>query len=203
MKEASKEKYQKSFEEVIKNLKRYCKKLDESIVQKAFDFAFEAHKHQLRKSGEPYIVHCIETAHILTEMEMDYITVLAGLLHDVVEDTGVSLDEVRDEFGDQVASLVDGVTKISELQFSSKEEKQAENFRKMIFSMVKDIRVIMIKFADRLHNMRTLEYLPVKKQHRIALETREIYAPLAHRLGIAKIKWELEDLAFKALNPEE
>ncbi len=202
MKEVKKEAFEESYKEIAKNLSRYCGRTDESLVRKAFDFAFEAHKHQLRKSGEPYFIHCLEVARILTEMEMDYITVIAGLLHDVVEDTGVTLDEVRDEFGEEVALLVDGVTKISELQFSSLEEKQAENFRKMIFSMIQDIRVIMIKFADRLHNMRTIGYLPKKKQERIALETREIYAPLAHRLGIAKVKWELEDLSFKVLNPK-
>ncbi len=202
MKEAQKKEYESRFDAVVHSLGRYCTRDYKAIVRKAFDFAFEAHKHQLRKSGEPYIVHCIEVARILTEMGMDYITVIAGILHDVVEDTGVSLDEVKEEFGEEVALLVDGVTKISELQFRSNEEKQAENFRKMIFSMVKDIRVIMIKFADRLHNMRTIEYLPRKKQERIALETREIYAPLAHRLGIAKVKWELEDLSFKVLNPK-
>lgn len=203
MKEAQKKEYEGRFEEVIQKLSLYCKRFHKPLVRRAFDFAFESHKHQLRKSGEPYIVHCIEVARILTEMEMDYVTVIAGILHDVVEDTGVSLDEVKEEFGDEVALLVDGVTKISELQFRSNEEKQAENFRKMIFSMVKDIRVIIIKFADRLHNMRTIGYLPRKKQERIALETREIYAPLAHRLGIAKIKWELEDNAFKVLNPKD
>ncbi len=202
MKEVRKEAFEGSYKEIMENLNRYCGRTDEALVRKAFDFAFEAHRHQLRKSGEPYFIHCLEVARILTEMEMDYITVIAGLLHDVVEDTGVTLDEVRDEFGDEVALLVDGVTKISELQFSSLEQKQAENFRKMIFSMIQDIRVIMIKFADRLHNMRTIGYLPRKKQERIALETREIYAPLAHRLGIAKVKWELEDLAFKVLDPK-
>lgn len=202
MKEAQKKEYENRFNTVVQNLGRYCTRDYKAVVRKAFDFAFEAHKHQLRKSGEPYIVHSIEVARILTEMGMDYITVIAGILHDVVEDTGVSLDEVKEEFGEEVALLVDGVTKIGELQFRSSEEKQAENFRKMIFSMIKDIRVIMIKFADRLHNMRTIEYLPQKKQERIALETREIYAPLAHRLGIERIKWELEDLSFKVLNPK-
>ncbi|MEE9169369.1 MAG: bifunctional (p)ppGpp synthetase/guanosine-3',5'-bis(diphosphate) 3'-pyrophosphohydrolase [bacterium] len=175
---------------------------DFSLLNKAFHFARSAHKDQLRLSGDPYFLHVLEVAKILAEMEMDIVTVTAGLLHDVVEDTGVTLQEVEEEFSAEIAQLVDGVTKISELKYSSLEEKQAENFRKMIFSMVKDIRVIMIKFADRLHNMRTLEHMPKVKQDRIALETREIHAPLAHRLGIARIKWELEDLAFRVLDSE-
>lgn len=173
------------------------------IINKASHFARQAHKNQLRLSGDPYFSHALEVGVILSEMEMDQVTIAAGLLHDVVEDTGVTLSEVEDEFSPEIAQLVDGVTKISELHFSSMEEKQAENFRKMIFSMVRDIRVIMIKFADRLHNMRTIDYLPKVKQKRIARETREIYAPLAHRLGIARIKWELEDLSFKVLNPKD
>jgi GTP pyrophosphokinase len=188
----------------IKSLLRKTNpRADLKLIEKAYHFAKEAHKDQLRLSGDPYFIHSLEVAKILAEMEMDYITVTAGLLHDVVEDTGVSLKEVEEEFSEEIAQLVDGVTKIGGLQFHSLEEKQAENFRKMIFSMVQDVRVIMIKFADRLHNMRTIEYMPRVKQERIALETREIYAPLAHRLGIAKIKWELEDLAFKVLNPKE
>ncbi|MFQ5751383.1 MAG: HD domain-containing protein, partial [bacterium] len=173
-----------------------------SLLQDAFDFGYEAHKDQLRKSGEPYFVHCLEVAKILLELKMDPITIVGGLLHDVVEDTGINIEEVQEKFGTDVALLVDGVTKISELRFDSLEQRQAENFRKMIISMVKDIRVILIKFADRLHNMRTIEYLPRKKQERIAIETRDVYAPLAHRLGIAKIKWELEDLILKTLEPD-
>ncbi|RKY79240.1 hypothetical protein DRQ15_03320 [candidate division KSB1 bacterium] len=203
MKEVPKKNYEAILDGILNSLKRYCKHADGALLRKAFNFAFEAHRHQLRRSGQPYIVHCLEVARILTEMEMDDVTITAGLLHDVAEDTGVTLEEVKAEFGEEVALLVDGVTKISELHFNSLEEKQAETFRKMIFSMIRDIRVILIKFADRLHNMRTIQYLPQKKQQRIALETREIYAPLAHRLGIAKIKWELEDLAFKVLNPHQ
>jgi len=196
------EKYRNGAQLLIRRLLRYSNYVDTHLIQKAFNFSMEAHKDQLRRSGEPYFEHCFQVAKILTELKMDYTTVAGGLLHDVVEDTGITLEEVEDEFGKEIAQLVDGVTKISELKFNSVEEQQAENFRKMILSMTKDIRVILIKFADRLHNMRTLEYLPEKKQRRIALETRDVYAPLAHRLGIAKIKWELEDLALKVLEPQ-
>jgi GTP pyrophosphokinase len=189
------------FAAISNAIQTYTKEANLALLNSAFQFAKEAHQHQLRKSGTPYIVHCLETAKILSELKMDVVTVSAGLLHDVVEDTGVTIEAVRDHFGDEVALLVDGVTKISELKFHSRAEKQAENFRKMIFSMAKDLRIIMIKFADRLHNMRTLEFLPQKKAERIALETREIYAPLAHRFGIAQIRWELEDLALKTLDP--
>lgn len=194
--------YRKTFNDLLRKLKRYSPKSDTNMLIRAFDFSFEAHKDQLRKSGEPYFVHCLEVAKILTGLKMDSTTITGGLLHDVAEDTGVSIEEVEEKFGTEVARLVDGVTKISELRFDSLERQQAENFRKMIISMVKDIRVILIKFADRLHNMRTIEYLPRKKQERIAIETRDVYAPLAHRLGIAKIKWELEDLVLKTLEPK-
>lgn len=194
--------YQKHLNRILRRLRRYSTYVDDNLVIKAFYFAKEAHKNQLRKSGEPYFDHPVWVAKILTDLKMDYVTVIGGLLHDVVEDTGVTLAEVEEEFGSEIALLVDGVTKISELKFDSVEQRQAENFRKMILSMVKDVRVILIKFADRLHNMRTLDYLPPKKQLRIAIETRDVYAPLAHRLGIAKIKWELEDLCMKAIEPE-
>lgn len=182
--------------------RRYTPYADLNLLTKAFEFSFEAHKDQLRKSGVPYFEHCFEVAKILTELKMDSTTIAGGLLHDVAEDTGMTIEDVDEMFGQEVSLLVDGVTKISELRFESLEQRQAENFRKMIISMVKDIRVILIKFADRLHNMRTLEYLPRKKQERIAIETRDVYAPLAHRLGLAKIKWELEDLVLKTLDPE-
>ncbi|MBN2200734.1 bifunctional (p)ppGpp synthetase/guanosine-3',5'-bis(diphosphate) 3'-pyrophosphohydrolase [bacterium] len=185
---------------IVSLVRTHHRNADADLLEKAFRFAGEAHRNQLRKSGVPYIEHCLDTARTLAELRMDAVTVAAGLLHDVAEDTGVSIDEVREAFGDPVAQLVDGVTKISELKFNSREEEQAENFRKMIFSMSKDLRVILIKFADRLNNMRTLEFLPAKKAERIAMETREIYAPLAHRFGMARIKWELEDLALKALD---
>ncbi|MFQ5865404.1 MAG: RelA/SpoT family protein [bacterium] len=194
--------FKKSFDELLRRLKRYSPKADTGMLLKAFDFSYEAHKDQLRNSGEPYFVHCVEVARILADLKMDSTTIAGGLLHDVAEDTGITIDEVEESFGPEIALLVDGVTKISELRFDSLEERQAENFRKMILSMVKDIRVILIKFADRLHNMRTIEHLPRKKQKRIAIETRDVYAPLAHRLGIARIKWELEDLALKTLEPK-
>ncbi len=196
-----KKKYKREFGKIINEIRNYHKSPNLILLKKAFVFALEAHKNQMRKSGEHYIVHCIETARILAELRMDDTTIAAGILHDVVEDTGVTIEIVKDTFGFEIAQLVDGVTKISELKFKSAVEKQAENFRKMIFSMIEDLRVIFIKFADRLHNMRTLQYLPSKKAQRIALETREVYAPLAHRFGIAKIKWELDDLSFKYLEP--
>lgn len=194
--------YKKNFEQVLRKLREYSPKSDTVLLQRAFEFGQEAHKDQLRKSGEPYFIHCLEVARILTDLRMDSTTIAGGLLHDVVEDTGINIEEVKEKFGREVALLVDGVTKISELKFDSLEARQAENFRKMIVSMVKDIRVILIKFADRLHNMKTIEFLPKKKQQRIAIETRDVYAPLAHRLGIARIKWELEDLVLKTLDPE-
>jgi len=195
--------YEKTFRWILRKLRRYSHHaVDADLLMCAYKFAEEAHKDQLRKSGAPYFEHCIEVAKILCDLRMDYLTIASGLLHDVVEDTGVAIDEVEEKFGREVAGLVDGVTKISELKFDSLEARQAENFRKMLLSMVKDIRVILIKFADRLHNMRTIEYLPEKKRLRIAIETRDVYAPLAHRLGIAKIRWELEDLALKTIAPK-
>ncbi len=196
------EHYEKVFQGLVRRIKRYNPSVDVNLLSNAFEFAYQAHASQLRKSGEPYFEHPLEVAKILTSLKMDYETIAGGVLHDVAEDTQVSIDEVSDGFGKNIALLVDGVTKISELKLLGFETQQAENFRKMLLSMVRDIRVILIKFADRLHNMRTLEYLPQKKRTRIALETREVYAPLAHRLGLAKIKWELEDLAFKHLEPD-
>ncbi|MBN2090053.1 bifunctional (p)ppGpp synthetase/guanosine-3',5'-bis(diphosphate) 3'-pyrophosphohydrolase [candidate division KSB1 bacterium] len=197
------EKYVKALERLIRKLESYSQQVDHELVRKAFSFSYDAHKEQLRKSGELYFEHPLKVAKILTELKMDYVTIVAALLHDVAEDTGVTIQEVEETFGKEVASLVDGVTKISGLKFESTEERQAHNFRKMLISMVNDMRVILIKFADRLHNMRTIEFLPEKKRVRIALETRDVYAPLAHRLGIGKIKWELEDLAFKVLEPDQ
>jgi len=181
---------------------RYNQNIDVKLLRKAFEFSYNAHRNQLRKSGRPYFEHPLEVAKILISLRMDYETIAGGVLHDVAEDTDISIEQVQKEFGNNIAQLVDGVTKISEIKLMEFEERQAENFRKMLLSMVRDIRVILIKFADRLHNMRTLEFLPEKKRRRIALETREVYAPLAHRLGLAKIKWELEDLALKYLEPE-
>jgi GTP pyrophosphokinase len=193
--------YYRDYQVLLRRLRRYDPHIDVDLLARAFLFAYSAHREQLRMSGAPYFEHPLEVAKILTELRMDHVTVVAGLLHDVVEDTGISLEEVREEFGDEIAQLVDGVTKIGGLRLEKLETRQAENFRKMLLSMVRDIRVILIKFADRLHNMRTLEYLPEKKRKRIAIETRDVYAPLAHRLGIARIKWELEDLALKELDP--
>jgi GTP diphosphokinase / guanosine-3',5'-bis(diphosphate) 3'-diphosphatase len=170
------------------------------LVRRAYIFSAKEHKGQLRASGEPYLTHPLEVANILAEMKMDAVTVSVGLLHDVVEDTLVSLEKIEELFGPEVAHIVDGVTKISQIQFTSKEEKQAENFRKMLLAMTDDIRVIMVKFADRLHNMRTLGYLPADRREAIARETLDIYAPLSNRLGMGKIRGELEDLAFSYLD---
>src|SRR5690554_2114394 len=177
-------------------------RLDVDLIAKAYRFSERAHAGQRRASGEEYIVHCVEVAKILADLHLDTASIAAGLIHDVVEDTGTPLETLREEFGDEIAHIVDGVTRIGKVQFSSTTEQQVENYRKLLLSMAQDARVILIKLADRLHNMRTLEHLREEKQRRIALETREIYAPLAHRLGVATIKWELEDLCFKFLEPE-
>ncbi len=178
-------------------------RLDAEMIERAFQLSFSAHRGQKRLSGEDFISHSIEVAKILVDQQLDSVTVAAALLHDVAEDSDVSLSEIRTEFGDEVADIVDGLTKISTLTFRSAEEEQSENYRKFLLSVARDARVIMVKLADRLHNMRTLEHLPEPRQHTIALETREIYAPLAHRFGMAGIKSELEDLAFKFLESEE
>jgi guanosine-3',5'-bis(diphosphate) 3'-pyrophosphohydrolase len=191
------------FREVVRLALSHWRATDIYLLDRAFRFAYQAHQGQFRLSGEPYIVHLIEVARLLAEIGMDDTTVVAGLLHDTVEDTPVTLDALQKEFGPAIAMLVDGVTKIPELKYESTEEKQASNFHKMLLSMSKDLRVILIKFADRIHNMRTISHLPRKAQERIAIETRDVYAPLAHRMGIGRFKWELEDLAFKVLEPRE
>ncbi|MBM3328759.1 MAG: bifunctional (p)ppGpp synthetase/guanosine-3',5'-bis(diphosphate) 3'-pyrophosphohydrolase [Calditrichaeota bacterium] len=188
---------------LLAGLKAYHRRMNSDLVARAFDFAVQAHQDQKRQSGEPYFVHPLVVANILVELRADYIAVAAGLLHDVVEDSSIALDDLREEFGPQVALLVDGVTKIGELRFQTWEEQQAESIRKMLLSMLKDLRVILIKFADRLHNMRTIDSLPPLPQKRIALETRDIYAPLASRLGVARIAREMEDLALRVLDRAE
>lgn len=176
---------------------------DTTVIELAYEFAKNAHGEQKRASGELYFTHVYEVASILCDLKMDSNTIASGLLHDVLEDTSVKPDELRKEFGEEIYTLVDGVTKIEGFKFSSKDEEQAENWRKMIIAMAKDIRVIIIKLADRLHNMRTLEYLPQQRQLDIASETLTLYAPIAHRLGIFQVKNELEDIAFKYLYPNE
>ncbi|MCR4399910.1 MAG: HD domain-containing protein, partial [Syntrophomonadaceae bacterium] len=189
-------------ESLIARIQRYHSGEDLEQVRRAYAFAEEAHAGQTRISGEAYVSHPLEVATILTELELDVPTLVAALLHDVVEDTGVSAERIREEFGDEVALLVAGVTKLGKLEFVSKEEAQAENLRKMFLAMAQDIRVLLIKLADRLHNMRTLVYQSEEKQREIAAETLEIFVPLANRLGIFRFKWELEDLAFLYLEPD-
>ncbi len=184
-------------------LKSYNPLADVSGLEEAYAFAVEKHAGQMRKSGEPFVSHPTEVAMILAGLNLDTATLQAALLHDVVEDSGVSLKEIRERFGPEVAALVDGVTKLGRIKFTSLAEAQSQNLRKMLIAMAKDIRVILIKLADRLHNMRTLAALPAEKRREKAIETMEIYAPLAHRLGISQMKWELEDLAFYYLEPKK
>lgn len=187
---------------VVEQIKKYDPNADFELIEKAYEYAQTAHEGQKRISGEAYIIHPVEVAYILTEIEMDTASICAALLHDVLEDTVLTYEEITREFGEEIALLVDGVTKLSRIEFKSKQDAQAENLRRMFIAMANDIRVILIKLADRLHNMRTLNYQPEYKQKEIAQETMEIFAPLAHRLGIFKFKWELEDLAFFYLDPE-
>src|SRR3954462_9056941 len=177
--------------------------IDRGRIEHAFEFSCARHADQRRQSGEDFIVHPVGVAKICAEMRLDTATLCAALLHDTVEDTSASLLEVREEFGEEIATLVDGVTKLTGITFQSRDDRQAENYRKMIVAMASDMRVILIKLADRLHNMRTIEAMPKQKQQEKAKETLEIFAPLAHRLGIHAIKWELEDLAFATLHPRK
>jgi GTP pyrophosphokinase len=190
-------------EELLADVSAYNPKVDRGLVRRAFEFAAKAHDGQQRRSGEEFINHPFGVAKICAELRLDEQTISAALLHDVVEDTGVSIAELREEFGEEIARLVEGVTKLTRIQFQSREQAQAENYRKMVVAMASDMRVILIKLADRLHNMRTIEYLGKQKQVQKARETLEVYAPLAHRLGIQTLKWELEDLAFEVLHPRK
>ncbi len=188
-------------EEVIRLVHEYNPQADGAMIRRAYEYSARMHGQQKRKSGEPYVVHPLNVAMIIAQFRLDQPSIITGLLHDVVEDTGASLEEIQALFGGEVARLVDGMTKVSKITFSSREEKQAENFRKMIIAMAHDIRVVLIKLADRLHNMRTLNHLQPERREEIARETLEIYAPIAHRLGIYWLKSELEDFSFRYLNP--
>lgn len=195
-------KYKKMLDDLIDECKKHMHSVNEPLITKAFEFCIEAHKNDLRASGEPYFTHPYEVAMIVaSEIALDDVTVICSLLHDVIEDTDFNFELISKEFGKEVAEIVEGVTKISGI-FKGQEITQAENYRKLLLSMVKDIRVILVKFADRLHNMRTLEFVNPEKQRRIAQETLEIYAPFANRFGLGRVKWELEDLSFKYINKE-
>lgn len=196
------EKHIRTPEELYDKVRAYYPQADISILQKAYDFSERAHSGQIRRSGEPYISHPLSVAGILADLRLDLDSIITGLLHDTVEDTEVTIEDIRREFGDAVAALVDGVTKISKMNFKTSTERQGENIRKMIVAMGKDVRVILVKLADRLHNMRTLKHMAYEKQARIALETLEIYCPLASRLGISSLKIELEDLSFRYYRPD-
>src|SRR5579885_3694238 len=189
--------------ELIERVRSYSPGGDVEVIQRAYDFSAEVHRGQRRLSGEPYLTHPLQVAAIIADLRLDPASVATALLHDTVEDTLATLPEIEARFGPEIAALVDGVTKIGQINFTSREERQAENFRKMLLAMARDIRVILIKLADRTDNMRTLEAMPADKQERIARETMDIYAPLANRLGIQWIKIELEDLSFKYLYPKE
>jgi GTP diphosphokinase / guanosine-3',5'-bis(diphosphate) 3'-diphosphatase len=200
---AAAERHHELFDELVAEVAEYNPDVDRELLERAFVLASERHEGQQRRSGEDFILHPLGVAKILAELGRDDTTLAAALIHDVVEDTHATLEEIRAEFGEEVANLVEGVTKLTRIQFQSREQAQAENYRKMVMAMADDYRVILIKLADRLHNMRTIEYLGKQKQLQKARETLEVYAPLAHRLGIHTIKWELEDLAFQTLHPRK
>src|SRR3954452_20896723 len=190
-------------EDVIEKVQENRPGADVDLIRRAYLFSAMHHRGQTRASGEPYLVHPLEVADILAGMRLDEVSVSTGLLHDVVEDTLVDLDTIRSYFGDEITQLVDGLTKIAHISDLSKEKQQAENVRKMVLAMITDVRVVLIKLADRLHNMRTMQYLPPDKRERISQETLDIYAPIAHRLGMGKLRSELEDLAFQNLYTDE
>jgi len=190
------------FEDLVEKVRVYSPEADTELLRRAYVFSAMEHKGQVRHSGEPYLIHPLEVADILVDMRLDVVAVVSGLLHDVVEDTLTTVDRIQELFGPEVAHVVEGVTKLGAIAFSSKEERQAESFRKMLLAMVDDIRVIMVKLADRLHNMRTLHHLPEEKRLKIAQETLDIYAPIANRLGMSKMKNELEELSFRSLEPK-
>src|SRR5436190_23207790 len=190
-------------EEIVDKVATNHPLADLDLLRRAYLFSAREHKGQKRASGESYLVHPLEVANILAEMKLDEVSVATGLLHDVVEDTLVDLDTIRSYFGDEITTLVDGLTKIAQISNLSREKQQAENVRKMVLAMVTDVRVVLIKLADRLHNMRTMQYLKPEKRARISQETLDIYAPIAHRLGMGKMRSELEDLSFQNLFPDE
>jgi len=191
-----------SLEELLEKLKKHRPSEDPWIVRRAYEIASERHHDQFRSSGEPYLSHLLEVAHILADMRLDAITLTAAILHDAIEDTEYPVSRIEERFGAEVAHLVEGVTKIGRLNIKAPEARQAENVRKMLLAMVTDVRVVLVKLADRLHNMRTLQYLEPEKQQRISRETLDIYAPIAHRLGMSVVRGELEDLSFRYLEPE-
>src|SRR6187455_2662225 len=190
------------FEDLLEKVRAYSPDADVELLRRAYVFSAFEHKGQVRHSGEPYLIHPLAVSDILADMKLDAVAISAGLLHDVVEDTLTTVERIEELFGKDVAHVVEGVTKISAMPFASSEERQAENFRKMLLAMVDDIRVILVKLADRLHNMRTLHHLPEERRTKIAQETLDIYAPIANRLGMSKVKNELEELAFKSLEPK-
>jgi guanosine-3',5'-bis(diphosphate) 3'-pyrophosphohydrolase len=197
------ERHQDLVDELLAEVEGYKPGADRELLTRAFDFAARAHDGQVRRSGQEFIYHPWGAAKILAGLQLDEPILAAALLHDTVEDTGIGIDDIRTEFGEEIAKLVEGVTKLTRVQFQSREHAEAENYRKLILAMAEDLRVILIKLADRLHNLRTIEYMGKQTQVRKARETLEVYAPLANRLGIHALKWELEDLAFETLHPRK